>query len=228
MESELPLASATTEAAAGCEVVIYTTVFYPGSVKLPHPRHRLPPAVLEKMNGDGGGGGSRGGDSNRDNTAGSGSSDCFVLVAGAGSAATLNAQYGEAALAPWRLVVVNDTATATAVGGVGGGGRRASRRLKIVPHLFFPASAYTVFVDWKLQLVQEPRALVHRTLVAQAADFAAFRHREFQWLRGSVSVAVKSVGGTYSSHHLIHSFIHAFMHSCIHAFIHSFTNGSPQ
>ena len=53
-------------ATAGCQVVVYTTLFYPPGVRLPHPSTRLGPAAY---NGSAG--------------------ECYLIVAGAASAASL-------------------------------------------------------------------------------------------------------------------------------------------
>ena len=65
-------------ATAGCQVVVYTTVFYPPGVRLPHPSTRLGPAAY---NGSAG--------------------ECYVIVANAASAASLREHCD---VAPWRIV----------------------------------------------------------------------------------------------------------------------------
>ena len=65
-------------ATAGCQVVVYTTLFYGAGVRFPHPRGRLGP---EAYNG----------------TAG----ECYLIVAGAASAASLREHCD---VSPWRIV----------------------------------------------------------------------------------------------------------------------------
>ena len=65
-------------ATAGCQVVVYTTLFYGAGVRFPHPRGRLGP---EAYNG----------------TAG----ECYLIVAGAASAASLREHCD---VSPWRVV----------------------------------------------------------------------------------------------------------------------------
>ncbi|KAJ1447326.1 hypothetical protein M885DRAFT_543175 [Pelagophyceae sp. CCMP2097] len=73
-------------------------------------------------------------------------------------------------ISPWVLVEMS-------IGDVVKDGRRASRVIKLLPHLFFPRACYSVFVDWKLALRQDAASLVRRTLGAHdGAGFAVFRH----------------------------------------------------
>ena len=65
-------------ATAGCQVVVYTTVFYPPGIRLPHPSTRLGPAAY---NGSAG--------------------ECYIIVASAASAASLREHCD---VAPWRIV----------------------------------------------------------------------------------------------------------------------------
>ena len=65
-------------ATAGCQVVVYTTLFYPPGVRLPHPSTRLGPAAY---NGSAG--------------------ECYLIVAGAASAASLREHCD---VSPWRVV----------------------------------------------------------------------------------------------------------------------------
>lgn len=139
------LRSRLAAAARGCDVVVYSTLVYGAGVRLPDPRTRLGPAV----NGSDGG-------------------VCFVLVAGAASAAQLRAHCD---VAPWTVVAMDAAATAAAARG----DRRASRLLKLNPLPFFPGARFLVFVDWKLRLLRPPRALVAAAL-GGGHGFAAFRH----------------------------------------------------
>ncbi|KAH8043540.1 GTPase [Aureococcus anophagefferens] len=119
----LRLASRIAAATAGCDVVAYTTLVYPAGVRFPHPSTRLGPGAA---NG----------------TAGV----CYVLVAGAASAASLREHCD---VAPWRVVALDADAA-------GRGDRRASRRVKLLPLEFFANARYLLFVDWKLVLKQHP------------------------------------------------------------------------
>ena len=65
-------------ATAGCHVVVYTTLFYPPGVRLPHPSTRLGPAAY---NGSAG--------------------ECYLIVAGTASAAALREHCD---VSPWRIV----------------------------------------------------------------------------------------------------------------------------
>lgn len=65
-------------ATAGCQVVVYTTLFYPPGIRLPHPSTRLGPAAY---NGSAG--------------------ECYTIVAGAASAASLREHCD---VSPWRIV----------------------------------------------------------------------------------------------------------------------------
>ena len=66
-------------ATAGCQVVVYTTVFYPPGVRLPHPSTRLGPAAYN----------------------GSAGARCYIIVAGAAAAASLREHCD---VSPWRIV----------------------------------------------------------------------------------------------------------------------------
>jgi hypothetical protein len=138
----LRLASRIAAATAGCDVVAYTTLVYPAGVRFPHPSTRLGPGAA---NG----------------TAGV----CYVLVAGAASAASLREHCD---VAPWRVVALDADAA-------GRGDRRASRRVKLLPLEFFANARYLLFVDWKLVLKQHPLDLV-RSALGGGFGFAAFRH----------------------------------------------------
>merc|ERR1712138_339448 len=87
-------------------------------------------------------------------------SACYIVVAGAASAASLAAHCD---VRPWRVVTAG-----------GASGRRASRAVKLRPLLFFRNARYLVFVDWKLRLLRVPSSLVAAML--RDAGFAAFRH----------------------------------------------------
>jgi hypothetical protein len=127
-------------ATSGCQVVVYTTLFYPPGIRLPHPSTRLGPAAY---NG----------------------SACYLIVAGAASAASLREHCD---VSPWRIVEM---------GGKGVHGRAASRTLKLLPGDYFTGVRYLVFLDWKLSLRQHPFDLVSRTLRSSGDyGFAAFRH----------------------------------------------------
>ncbi|KAH8057582.1 GTPase [Aureococcus anophagefferens] len=84
----LRLASRIAAATAGCDVVAYTTLVYPAGVRFPHPSTRLGPGAA---NG----------------TAGV----CYVLVAGAASAASLREHCD---VAPWRVVALDADAAGAA------------------------------------------------------------------------------------------------------------------
>ena len=129
----LRLASRIAAATVGCDVVAYTTLVYPAGVRFPHPSTRLGPGAA---NG----------------TAGV----CYVLVAGAASAASLREHCD---VAPWRVVALDADAA-------GRGDRRASRRVKLLPLEFFANARYLLFVDWKLVLKQHPLDLVRSALGA--------------------------------------------------------------
>ena len=66
-------------ATAGCQVVVYTTLFYPPGVRLPHPSTRLGPAAYN----------------------GSAGARCYIIVAGAAAAASLREHCD---VSPWRIV----------------------------------------------------------------------------------------------------------------------------
>ena len=70
-------------ATAGCQVVVYTTVFYPPGVRLPHPSTRLGPAAY---NGSAG--------------------ECYLIVANAASSASLREHCD---VSPWRIVEMRKT-----------------------------------------------------------------------------------------------------------------------
>ena len=132
---DVRLAAALDLATAGCGTVVYTTLAYGPGTRLPHPGTRLAEIARE-------------------------GSACYIVVAGAASAASLAAHCD---VRPWRVV----TAGAAS-------GRRASRAVKLRPLLFFRNARYLVFVDWKLRLLRMPSSLVAAML--RDAGFAAFRH----------------------------------------------------
>ena len=99
---------------------------------------------------------------------------CFLIVAGVFSARALRAHYS---IAPWAIVEVPIETSSNKFTG-----RRASRRLKLLPHLYFLAeeTRFTIFMDWKLELHADPRTLLHAVTVGRAphppSGFAALRH----------------------------------------------------
>ena len=95
---------------------------------------------------------------------GFGGSTCAILVVNVDSAIAV-ARHCD--VAPWRVVVH----------GTRGASRRASRLVKVAPHLFFPASRFLIFVDWKLRLMRSPTWILDRTVRrAPGFGFAALRH----------------------------------------------------
>lgn len=135
-------------ATEGCGVVLYTTVFYSSNIRLPDPRPKCPWKDLRA--------------SNPLSTLGR---LCCVLVIGKETVDS----FSTSEFHPWRLVVMN---TST----VGGNARRQSRLIKLLPHLVFLSTPITVFMDWKLQLLQDPRQIIGATLLQQEVGFVAFRH----------------------------------------------------
>ena len=74
-------------ATAGCQVVVYTTLFYPPGVRLPHPSTRLGPAA-------------------HPSSAREPQGECYIIVAGAASAASLREHCD---VSPWRIVEMRKT-----------------------------------------------------------------------------------------------------------------------
>ena len=127
-------------ATAGCQVVVYTTLFYPPGIRLPHPSTRLGPAA-------------------HPGSAREPQGECYIIVAGAASAASLREHCD---VSPWRIVEMR--------GQKGVHGRRASRTLKLLPGDYFTGGVrYLVFLDWKLSLQQHPSRTRHRCETASVS-----------------------------------------------------------
>jgi hypothetical protein len=180
------LAAAVTNLTARCGLVVYTTVFYPGDPqRLPDPRSRLMFQGVEAFReqeqvvhaADGEKGERFLASTGVDGVPGD---TCFLIVAGRSSAKALR-QYET--FAPWMLLEVPEPSSRGVSkqrqtgGGVGPSGRRASRQLKLLPHLFFrgPLTRFTIFMDWKLELQLDPRRIL-RAVAVRGAGFAALRH----------------------------------------------------
>ena len=134
----------------GCDVVMYTTVFYAKGIFLADPRRRCKHEWME------------------------GHEDlgrlCCVLVTGRSSAKALLNTYKTTRFRPWRLLVMDVPNFSADTG------RYWSRVFKLLSHRLFTTVNVTIFVDWKLELQQDPRLLVNKTIVQQNATFSAWRH----------------------------------------------------
>ena len=149
--SDRELAAAASALTADCATVAFTTVYFAGGAQLPDPKTKL------RI------------DANFSSWDRATLGElCYVLVADAATAASLRAEHGDD-LGAWRLLADPTPDRA---------GRRASRRVKLTPALFFaaPRTRFVVFFDWKLELRLDPRYLAQHTLLTHRVGFAAFRH----------------------------------------------------
>ena len=95
---------------------------------------------------------------------------CPILIAGPDTHDALRRHCNVGA---WRVVPHRLADSARRAGA----GRRASRLVKILPHLFFPEARFTIFADWKLRLTRSPADLVAETVGRPPGfAFALFRH----------------------------------------------------
>ena len=146
IQSTVARAAAITR---GCDVVLYTTVFYGAAREFSpsEPRGKCKNSWMtghEKLG-----------------------QLCCVLIMGRSSANALLTTYKTVRFRPWRLLVMDVPRSE---------GRYWSRLAKLLPHRVFTTVPITVFADWKLYLRQDPRLLVNASLTMQNASFAAWRH----------------------------------------------------
>ena len=97
---------------------------------------------------------------------------CCVLVTGRPTAHALLRDFNTTRFRPWRMLVMDHQH-----GGGRSQGRFWSRVAKILPHRIFTTVPVSVFVDFKLELRQDPRLLVSSMLTSRNASFAAWRHQ---------------------------------------------------
>jgi hypothetical protein len=139
------------ELTRGCGIVMYTTIFYPLRTNPADPT----PKCREQWT-----------------TARSSTKLCCVLVTGRPTAHALLRDFNTTRFRPWRMLVMDHQH-----GGGRSQGRFWSRVAKILPHRIFTTVPVSVFVDFKLELRQDPRLLVSSMLTSRNASFAAWRHQ---------------------------------------------------
>jgi len=143
------------DAVNGCEIVLYSTVFFSNGTALPDPRQML----------------------NFGNNGISQRKWCYILIASDESAAEIKIRFQS--IKPWVMLSQSEIFPSQRRNVSTYQERRASRVSKLLPHWLFPASEATIFVDWKLRLSLNPAEILRRTVFAphrSNVGFAVFRH----------------------------------------------------
>jgi hypothetical protein len=152
------VAMQTAEMTAGCDVVLFSSIFFPeGHKRL---QQTEMPFVQDQWTSYGNNG-----------TDSSIPSLCPILFANTASASYLQKERSDDVLG-WSLVEVDCCNGNSAAENL----RRMSRIPKMMAHLFFPSASYIAFFDFKRRYPLDPRDLIEYSLGAHNATFSACWH----------------------------------------------------